>query len=32
MEIKRDYYLKQHIDGLDNGLVKIASSIRRCKK
>ena len=32
MEIKRDYYLKQLIDGLDNGLVKIVTGIRRCGK
>lgn len=32
MEIKRDYYLKQLIDGLDNDLVKIVSGIRRCGK
>ena len=32
MEIKRDYYLKQLIDGIDNGLIKIVTGIRRCGK
>ena len=32
MEIKRDFYLKELIDGLDNGLVKIVTGIRRCGK
>ena len=32
MEIKRDFYLKELIDGIDNGLVKIVTGIRRCGK
>ena len=32
MEIKREYYLKKLIDGLDNGLIKIVTGIRRCGK
>lgn len=32
MEIKRDLYLKRLIDGLDNGLVKVVTGIRRCGK
>ena len=32
MEIKRDFYLRELIDGLDNGLVKIVTGIRRCGK
>ena len=32
MEIKRDFYLNQLIDGLDNNLVKIVTGIRRCGK
>ena len=32
MEIKRDFYLKKLIEGLDNGLVKIVTGIRRCGK
>ena len=32
MEINRDFYLKQLIEGLDNGLVKIVTGIRRCGK
>ncbi len=32
MEINRDFYLKQLIDGIDNGLVKIVTGIRRCGK
>lgn len=32
MEIKRDFYLNKLIDGLDNGLVKIVTGIRRCGK
>ena len=32
MEIKREFYLKELIDGLDNGLVKIVTGIRRCGK
>lgn len=32
MEIKREFYLKKLIDGLDNGLIKIVTGIRRCGK
>lgn len=32
MEIKRDYYLKELTDRLDNGLIKIITGIRRCGK
>ena len=32
MEINRDFYLKQLIEGIDNGLVKIVTGIRRCGK
>ena len=32
MEIKRDYYLKQLIDRMDNQLIKIITGIRRCGK
>ena len=32
MEIKRDFYLNELIEGLDNGLVKIVTGIRRCGK
>jgi predicted AAA+ superfamily ATPase len=32
MEIKRDFYLGRLIEGLDNGLVKIVTGIRRCGK
>ena len=32
MEIKRDYYLNEFIDGMDNGLIKIITGIRRCGK
>ncbi len=32
MEIKRDYYLKELVDRLDNGLIKIITGIRRCGK
>ena len=32
MEIKRDYYLKELIDRIDNGLIKIITGIRRCGK
>lgn len=32
MEIKRDFYLNQLIEGLDNNLVKIVTGIRRCGK
>ena len=32
MEVKRDYYLKELIDRIDNGLIKIITGIRRCGK
>ena len=32
MEIKRDYYLKELIDRIDNQLIKIVTGIRRCGK
>ena len=32
MEIKRDYYLNELIDRLDNQLIKIITGIRRCGK
>jgi len=32
MEIKRDYYLQEIIDRIDNGLIKIITGIRRCGK
>ena len=32
MEIKRDYYLKELIDRIDNQLIKILTGIRRCGK
>ena len=32
MEIKRDFYLNKLIEGLDNGLVKIVTGIKRCGK
>lgn len=32
MEIKRDFYLNELIDGMDNGLIKIVTGIRRCGK
>ena len=32
MQVKRDFYLKQLIDGQKNGLVKIITGIRRCGK
>ena len=32
MEIKRDYYLNELVDRLDNGLIKIITGIRRCGK
>ena len=32
MEIKRDYYLKELIDRMDNKLIKIITGIRRCGK
>lgn len=32
MEIKRDYYLQEIIDRMDNGLIKIITGIRRCGK
>ena len=32
MEIRRDYYLKELVDRLENGLIKIITGIRRCGK
>ncbi len=32
MEIKRDFYLKELIDRIENGLIKIVTGIRRCGK
>ena len=32
MEIKRDFYLNEFIDRMDNGLIKIITGIRRCGK
>ena len=32
MEIKRDYYLQELIDRIDNRLIKIITGIRRCGK
>ena len=32
MEIKRDYYLNELIDRIDNQLIKIVTGIRRCGK
>ncbi len=32
MEIKRDYYLKEFVDRIDNQLIKIVTGIRRCGK
>ncbi|MDD7134068.1 MAG: ATP-binding protein [Bacteroidales bacterium] len=32
MELKREQYLKQLIDGKNNGLIKIVTGIRRCGK
>ncbi|MDO4462211.1 MAG: ATP-binding protein [Bacteroidia bacterium] len=32
MQIKRDFYLQQLIDGKHNGLIKIVTGIRRCGK
>ncbi len=32
LEIKRNYYLAQLIDRMDNGLIKIVTGIRRCGK
>ena len=32
MEIKRDYYLQEIIDRMDNGLIKVITGIRRCGK
>ena len=32
MEIKRDYYLQELIDRIDNQLIKIITGIRRCGK
>lgn len=31
IQIDRDKYLKQLIDGRENGLVKIITGIRRCE-
>ena len=32
MEVKRDFYLNELIEGVDNGLIKIVTGIRRCGK
>ena len=32
MQIQRDFYLHQLIDGKQNGLIKIITGIRRCGK
>ena len=32
MEIKRDHYLNELIDRIDNQLIKIITGIRRCGK
>ena len=32
MQIRRDYYLQQLIDGKRNGLIKIITGVRRCGK
>ena len=32
MEIKRDRYLQELIDRMDNGLIKVITGIRRCGK
>ena len=32
MEIKRDYYLQELIDRIDNRIIKIITGIRRCGK
>lgn len=32
MQIKRDFYLRQLVDGKQNGLIKIVTGIRRCGK
>ena len=32
MEIKRDFYLNELINRMDNGLIKIITGIRRCGK
>ena len=32
MEIKREFYLNELIDRMDNGLIKIVTGIRRCGK
>jgi len=32
MEIKRDFYLNELINRMDNGLIKIVTGIRRCGK
>ena len=31
-EIKRDYYLEQLVNRMDNGLIKVVTGIRRCGK
>lgn len=32
MQIKREFYLQQLINGKQNGLIKIVTGIRRCGK
>ena len=32
MEIKRDGYLRQLIERIDNGMIKVITGIRRCGK
>ena len=32
MKIQRDRYLRQLIDRIDNGLIKVVTGIRRCGK
>ena len=32
VQIKREYYLQQLVDGMHNGLIKIVTGIRRCGK
>ena len=32
MEIKRDFYLNELIDRIDNKMIKIVTGIRRCGK